>query len=218
MLTLWARLGRMLVSWTLLMTLAGAAVYGLALAPAAFVEEISFAGLMVSLSLASMLVGLLAGYVQRIYLRPYWHFSSGWAWASMTGWGIGIPLVVILSATLRELISGWPDGARLLVFLVSAALCGVLSSLGQWVWLRRVSKRHPWWLFANAVGWLMAWILVLAFGLFIGGGERLPATPDRAVDAMILGGLAGSVIGFEQGIAVMGLFAQQAWERTRKNT
>ncbi len=197
------------------MTITGAAAYGLALLPSAFFNPNPFYLMIVSLAVASGLTAGIAGIVQRTYLRPYWEFSSTWAWASGLGWGFGVPLAVVLSAVLREPLSGMSDATRLMVFLIAAAGAGMLSSLGQWIALRQVTHRNLWWLFANGVGWLMAWILVLAVGLFIGGGEPLPTTLDRAGDALILGGLAGFVIGFEQGIAIVGLFAQSAWEKMR---
>ena len=76
--------------------------------------------------------------------------------------------------------------------------------------------RHQWWLLANAVGWLMAWLGLLAVGLFLGSGDPLPSSLDRVGQAAILGGVAGFMIGLEQGVALVGLLAQRVWEERRQ--
>ena len=215
---IWSRLGRLLLSWSVLMMLTGAATYGLALVIVSGLPQAADVTLLTVLFFSAAFPAVIAGAIQRLYLKPYWSIPATWMIATGLGWGVGLPLIVFLSASLRGPVADWSIASRLGIFLAAAAFSGLVASFGQWRLLRSVTDRHYWWLLANAVGWLMAWILVLAAGYFIGGGEDLPISLDRAGQALLLGGIAGLVIGFEQGIAIVGLFSQLAWEKMKKTS
>jgi len=73
-----------------------------------------------------------------------------------------------------------------------------------------------WWLLASAVGWILAWVTALGMAWVI---QELPALPTTMQDvglALLLGGLAGGMLGLEQGVALIGLFAQMEWDARRK--
>lgn len=209
----WRRLGRLLLSWTLATTLGGVVAYALVVALAAPIEGIWVSPLALSLPAAGLLSGLFTGLFQRRILDPFWATSPRWVVATAVGWGLGVPIVVVLSALLKPLLAGLPGPYRLSFYLIAAGATGALSSIGQWKLLKEVTAGHLWWLLANGVGWLMAWLVLLAVGLFVGGGESLPAALDRILEAGLLGALAGFTLGFEQAVAITGLFAQQAWEK-----
>ncbi|NUM43863.1 MAG: hypothetical protein HUU38_04085, partial [Anaerolineales bacterium] len=52
---------------------------------------------------------------------------------------------------------------------------------------------------------------------FIGQGADLPGTLAQLPAMMVLGGLAGWMMGMEQGVALVGLIAQEEWERERRS-
>jgi len=214
---LWARLGRLLLTWTLAATAAGGALYAIVVLLMPVFPENGVLGLAVLLPLSAAAAGAAVGFVQLRLLRPYWQVSPGWIWATVIGWPAGLGLAVGLSLLLRPLVADFPDSYRLTVYLAASGSAGAVSALGTWRYLRQITFRHSWWLLANGVVWFMAWIVVLAFGLFLGAGEPLPSTPDRLRDALILGASAGFVIGFEQAVAVVGLLAQSAWEKSRRH-
>lgn len=209
---LWSRLGRLLLSWTTAVTAAGMLLYGMFVLLSAIFGD---SGVAAALLISAAAAGGFAGSIQRRLLQSYWTVPVGWIGWTMAGWAVGLGLAVGLSVLLRPAVAALPDSYRLTVFLIAAGTAGAVSAFGTWRYLRRITFRHPWWLLANGVGWLMAWIVVLAFGLFLGGGEPLPASSDRLRDAVVLGAAAGFVIGFEQAVAVVGLLAQTAWERAR---
>lgn len=198
---LWRGLGRQFMAWTLANVLGG--MVGYALLILGLTGE-SPAAVFLALPAAAAAAGLLVGWIEQRLLRPRWP-ADGWMFATALGWLVGVPLAVGATALLREALRGWPDSYRLGMFLLAAGLAGALASFGQWRLLRRQSDQHPWWLLAGGVGWLMAWLVVLAVGLFVGGGEPLPTTMDRLDQALLLGGLAGFIVGFEQAVALVGI-------------
>jgi hypothetical protein len=213
---LWRRLGRLLLYWTLASGAAGAGAY------AAAVLLNTSIGLGSYFFVATLLpclfvISLALGFVQNRMLSGLLELANGWAWRG--GWGMLAGTVIIfgVSAVTREAVRGWMDWYRLTFFLIGAGLAGVAAAWGQWRLLVPRLPKHQWWLLANAIGWLMAWLGVLGIGLLLGAGQPLPATADRVNHALILGGVAGTVIGFEQAVALFGLLAQQAWEQRKRS-
>ncbi len=205
-------LGRLLISWTVLFMAGGAAGYGgSALLASLFAgSRLPFVGLV--LPLGVLTVGVALGAVQRKLLASQVNVTARWPWMTGMGMAVGLLLLVAINTGTAAFVADWSEMSRLTVFLGGAGLAGALASLGQWLILRPILPKHQWWLMANGVGWLMAWIGVLATGLALGGGEPLPATAARWGDALILGAVAGFIIGFEQGVALVGLLAQRVWE------
>lgn len=217
MVDLWRRLGRMLVGWTVIGTLGGALAYGIFLYLYPLLPELDLAGLGIRLAVAGGASGLALGLVQDRLGAAGRPFPGSWPAATAVGWALGLPAVVGISAWLRPLIVDLPDGFRLGFSLTVAGLAGAAAAAWQWSLLRKTLDGALWWLLANGVGWLMAWILVLAIGLFLGAGEPLPVEMNRFRDGLILGACAGFVIGLEQGVALVGLIAQEAWASGRSH-
>ncbi|HUF37862.1 MAG TPA: hypothetical protein VMN57_05015 [Anaerolineales bacterium] len=209
-------LGRILVAWTLVTTLSGALVYGIFLYLEPLLPGIDLPGVGIRLAVAGGAGGLVLGLVQRRISADLLELSGAWPAASALGWAFGLPAVVGFSVWIRPLVVDLPDGFRLGFILAGTGLAGAAAAGWQWVLLRTRLEGAPWWLLANGVGWLMAWILVLAIGLFLGSGEPLPVETNRFADGLVLGACAGFMIGFEQGIALVGLIAQAAWVDRKK--
>jgi len=214
-LNLWRGLGRLLLHWTLQFTAAGAVIYFLAVLAGQFFGPVALLAVSVALPLAAVVVGLVLGGAQRRRLAPYLSVGLGWTWATAIGLGLGLIFVTTVSLALRDVVQEWTNGYKLTAFLLGAGLSGALSALGQWLILRKSLEKHHWWMLASGVGWLMAWLGFLAVGLFLGGGEPLPVSLDRWLDILILGAVAGFFIGFEQGVAFVGLLAQRVWEKRK---
>ncbi len=215
-LILWRRLGQLLLRWTIVFTIAGALIYSLGLILGSVFSRGSPGMAVFWIPVLAGSLGIPLGQVQRRLLNPFLPVESAWAWQTAGGLALGLLAVMGLSVGIRGWVEGWTDGYRLTAFLTGAGISGVLAGLGQWIVLRKVVQTHQWWLLANAVGWLMAWLALLAVGLFLGRGEPLPATLERAGHAAILGAVAGFMIGFEQGVALVGLLAQRVWEDRRR--
>jgi hypothetical protein len=216
MIELWRRLGRLLLRWTLVSTLAGALAYGVFLGLAVILPGLGPASLSIRLAIAGGAGGLAAGFLQRGSGKMDWRTPRTWAWATAAGWAVGLPAAAGFSVWIRPLVVDLPDGFRLGFILTGVGLIGAAAAFWQWLLLKKSLEGALWWLLANGIGWLMAWILVLAIGLFLGAGEPLPVVADRLGHGLILGACAGFVIGLEQGIALVGLIAQEAWIEGKK--
>jgi hypothetical protein len=216
MVDLWQRLGRLLVAWTVLATLGGALAYGVFLYLEPLIPGLDITGVGIRLAAAGLTAGLILGLVQgRIDLAGV-QLPGAWPAATAAGWAAGLPAVAGFSAWIRPLIIDLPDGYRLGFSLTGAGLIGAAAALWQWRLIKTKLKGAQWWLLANGVGWLMGWIMVLAIGLFLGAGEPLPVESSRFVHGLILGACGGFVIGLEQGVALVGLIAQEVWERKKR--
>lgn len=215
MIDLWRSLTRLIFSWTLLTAVGGGLAYGLILNIASFLPEGLEPYYFIVVPGSALFGGLIAGSGQWFLMRTHLPISRWWIGATGLGWLLGIPFVIWISSLISLMMEEAADSLRLGGFLLGALAAGVIAAVGQWLLLRQHFQRHIWWLVGSGVGWLMAWILVLAVGLFLGGGEPLPTTLNRLPDGMTLGALAGFTVGFEQGIALIGLIAQTAWEKNR---
>jgi len=208
---LWSALGRMLVAWTVMTTLGGSFAYGIFLWMEPLLPGSDLIALGIRLATAGGAAGLALGLVQERFGAGGVTLSRFWPAATAAGWAFGLPAVVGFSVWIRPLIADLPDGFRLAFALTGAGVAGAAAAAWQWTLLKTRLKGALWWPLANGVGWLMGWILVLAIGLFLGAGEPLPVEMNRFGDGLILGACAGFVIGLEQGIALVGLIAQEAW-------
>jgi hypothetical protein len=216
MVDLWRALGRLLLTWTVLTTLGGAMAYGVFMLLEPLLPGQDLAGFGIRLAAAGGVGGLVLGLVQRLLETGVFPLPGAWAAAAAVGWAAGLPAAVGVTEWLSPLTTDLPDGYRLGIALTAVGLVGAAASAWQWVLLKRRLEGALWWLLANGIGWLMAWILVLAIGLFLGSGEPLPVGTDRMFHGLILGACAGFVIGLEQGIALVGLIAQAAWKTGKK--
>jgi hypothetical protein len=215
--SIWKRLGRLWIYWTVVCTISGSIVYlvFVLLRGMVFRDLPASGGLAVIL--AGALGGILAGLMQSRILRLFVPIPPSWVWVTAGGWALGILLVVLFTRWFRELARDLPQPYALTAFLVGAGISGTLSGIGQWVLLRDKINKALWWLLASGVGWLVAWIGVAGLWLVLGGGAPFPVEPGEFGLAAILGGVAGWLVGVEQGIALVGLIAQEAWETRREN-
>lgn len=210
---LWQRLGRLLVGWTVISTLSGALAFGLFLYLDVLLPGGSPGEIVIRLAVAGLAAGGVLGWAQARMGSAFGRSSNGWTAATAASWSLAIPAVVGFSTWIRPLVADLPDGFRLGFSLIGVGAIGALASAWQFSLLRSTLEGALWWPLANAVGWLMAWILVLAVGLFLGGGEPLPVDLSRFWHGLVLGACAGFVIGLEQGVALVGLIAQEAWNQ-----
>ncbi len=210
--SIWAGMGRLLLFWTVASTLSGAIMYPLSLVIADLLNLHIIAAVM----LGSLVGGLIAGLPQSGLLKPYLRLQRDWVLMTVIGWAIALPLLIAITLLIRGWVVDLSDGYALTLYLLGAGTAGAVAGLGQWSLLRRVFERASWWLLASGVGWFMAWLAVLGFAWLL-GQEQLPVSSSGADVALGLGALAGWLVGLEQGIALIGLVAQSAWER-RENS
>ncbi len=165
--------------------------------------------------LASLLAGLAAGTWQVALLRNHLQVSFAWVWATGLGWAVGLPLVIALSAWVSGFRNGLSSLDALLAFTLGAGLSGLVAGIAQWMVLAPNLPRAGWWLVASAMGWIMAWVATLALAWAWQGEAGFPVAFEQWPAALVLGGVAGLLVGFETGIALVGLFAQRAWDEKR---
>ncbi|GEM_PF-4867386 len=212
LLATWRELGRLLVKWTALSTAAGGVLYSLAVTISELAGDSPAALVWLGFPLAGGMVGVLAGKGQSQLLKPFVPLPEAWVLATAAGWALGVPALVVCTGLLSAATKTWIGLYRLMAFLIAAGGVGAFSGLWQWLLLRARIDRSLWWLLANGVGWLLAWLGVLASWWVIGQGDALPVTSTDFAAVFVLGALAGWMLGVEQGIALVGLIAQRAWE------
>ena len=221
---IWSNWGGFLAQWMLSMTLGGGLAYGLAIliietsAPTlegeAFIRFIA----QVAAPLGGGLAGLLVGAFQWYAMRPMMRISLGWIAATAVGWGVGTPLIIGISGWISSFRDDLNSTDALLVYILGAALAGLIAGAAQWVILSQKMKRAGWWLVASAAGWTIAWVATLALAWGLRQQSRLPVTLDEWLLGVLLGCVAGTLVGLETGIALVGLWAQQLWEERHRET
>ena len=214
---LWKPLGKLWTQWTLATTVAGALVYPLVVWLALLVGGWPD-GYWLALPVGGAMIGLGAGVWQERVLRP--HLAVTWRWMGVTalGWAVGVSLVVGGTGWFLTYAKEMPQWYALTVYLGGAGVGGAVSGLGQWELLRSRIEKSLWWFMACAVGGLLAWLVIAGMWYFIGRGADLPGTLAQFPAMIVLGGLAGWMMGMEQGVALVGLIAQEHWERERRSS
>ena len=210
----WKPLGKLWSQWTVATTLTGALVYPLVVGAAALGGGWP-AGYWFALPVAGLVAGSVAGWWQERILRPHLQVTKRWILATGLGWALGIWIVVGFSSWFLPFAKEMQAWYALTVYLAGAGLGGALSGLGQWGLLRMKIEKSVWWFMACGVGSLTAWLVVLAAWYFLGKGEDFPATAVNLPVQFVLSALAGWMMGMEQGVALVGLIAQEEWEKRR---
>jgi len=116
------------------------------------------------------IVSVLTGVFQYGLLRQYLPRMGWWVFATVTGWFIGILLIIL---------PGWLGGADKslnnldLIFIIM----GLAIGTAQWILLRHKVAQAGWWIVANILGWgglgLITGNTLNQYGLFVLG--LLPA-------------------------------------------
>ncbi len=213
----WGRWGKMLLLWTLATAIGGGVTYLIALGVGYVAGNTQPLFLWVGVPLGAAVGGVTAGIEQQRLLQTWLDMSSRWVWATALGWMISVPGLVAISNWFSTVTRDMRDSSAILTFLGGAALAGLVAALGQWHLLRGKVSRVNWWLLASAIGWAVAWVTTLGIAWLIRQDTPLPNTLDDMGFALLIGGIAGAIIGFETGVALIGLLAQAEWEARQTN-
>lgn len=215
-LEMWKPLGKLWINWTMATTVMGALAYPLIVGLASLMGGWPM-GYWVGVPVGGAFVGLGIGFWQERMLRAQLRVSRRWIGVTAVGWGVGFAFVVGGSAwflTYAKMIQDW---YALTIYLVAAGVGGALSGTGQYGLLKDRIEKAVWWLMACAVGSLLAWLVVAGMWYFLGQGADFPSTLTQLPAMLLLGGMAGWMMGMEQGVALVGLIAQEQWEKERRS-
>jgi len=208
----WKSLSKLWIRWTVVTTFAGALAYP-AVVGAAVLGSGWSSGFWLGIPIGGAVAGFVAGFLQERVLRTHLLVTKQWIVMTVLGWAIGLSVVVGISNWFRLYAKEMDPWYALTVYLIGAGIAGALSGVGQWILLRKRIEKSVWWFMACAVGSLSAWLIVLAAWYLLGQGEDLPTTLADLPVMLVLGALAGWMVGMEQGVALVGLIAQEDWEK-----
>ncbi|HNB51390.1 MAG TPA: hypothetical protein PK530_05585 [Anaerolineales bacterium] len=211
----WKPLGRLWLHWTVATTVVGMLAYPLIVAISTLVGGWPV-GYWIGVPVGAGVAGLLVGFWQERVLRPQLNVTSQWIGLTALGWIVGFSIVVGSSAWFLIYAKEMQSWYALTIYLILAGIGGAMSGFGQWGLLQRRIEKAVWWFMACAVGSLLAWLVISGVWYFIGQGADLPGSLAQFPAMMVLGGLAGWMMGMEQGVALVGLIAQEQWERERR--
>lgn len=211
----WKPLGKLWVNWTAATTVIGMLAYPLVVGLASLMGGWP-GGYWIGVPLGGALAGLVAGFWQERLLRPHLAVTGRWMGVTALGWAAGFSLVVGMSGWFLTYAKEMLDWYALTIYLTGAGVGGAVSGIGQWFLLRSRIEKSVWWFMACAVGSLLAWLVIAGAWYFLGQGADLPGNLAQFPAMMVLGGLAGWMMGMEQGVALVGLIAQERWERERR--
>ncbi|MCB9135426.1 MAG: hypothetical protein H6636_08365 [Anaerolineales bacterium] len=212
----WKHLGKLWIYWTAATTVMGALAYPLIVGLASLLGGWPI-GYWVSVPVGGGLVGLGIGYWQKRMLRAHVQVPRTWVGMTGVGWGVGFGLVVGGSVWFLGYAKTMQAWYALTIYLITAGFGGALSGMGQFGLLKRRFEKAVWWLMACAVGSLLAWLVIVGMWYFLGQGADFPSQLSQFPAMLVLGGLAGWMMGMEQGVALVGLIAQEQWERERRS-
>lgn len=212
----WKTLGKLWINWTTATTVVGALAYPLVVGVALLVGGWP-GGYWLGVPVGGAVAGVVVGFWQERMLRAHLAVSTRWVGATAWGWSVGFSLGVGVTAWFLTFAKEMQPWYALTVYLIAAGIGGAMSGIGQWGLLRKKIARAVWWFMACAVGGLLAWLVIAGVWYFIGQGADLPGTLAQLPAMMVLGGLAGWMMGMEQGVALVGLIAQEEWERERRS-
>ncbi len=99
-------------------------------------------------------IGLLAGFVQFILLRPYLPRMKWWIAATFLSW-----IMPFLTGSLITNILGTTN--NIILIMLGMLLIGASLALPQWWMLRQRVRFAYWWILAYGLGWGMIGILAL---------------------------------------------------------
>lgn len=151
-----------------------------------------------TMGLFGTLIGALIGASQWMYLRWRLRGANWWIPATAIGWGIGLPLALLLNF--------WAG------FALSAILYGVMIGVAvgftQWLFLKR------WTNFAGR--WILISIVTLPLGITLAGlvDQSLASGAQAAWEQMrwgtaFSGGIAGLFVGLLTGITLLVLLSRR---------
>jgi len=210
----WKSLSKLWIRWTVVTTISGALAYPVVVCIGVLGKGWPF-GFWLGIPVGGAVAGLTAGFFQERVLRTHLIVTKQWIVMTVLGWAVGLTLVVGISNWFRAYAKGMHPWYALTIYLIGAGVAGALSGVGQWVLLRSRIEKSVWWFMACAVGSLSAWLIVLAAWYLLGQSAILPTTLAELPVMLVLGALAGWMVGMEQGVALVGLIAQEDWEKRR---
>lgn len=140
------------------------------------------------MALAGFGEGLVLGTAQALVLKQALLGFSRVSWAVATGAGASVAWVIgMLPSTLHDTWSTWPTGLVVVLgLLLGAALLGTVG-LAQWFLLRGHVARARTWVPANAAGWVLG---LLALVAVVTPLWREGQDPVHTVAFGVLGGVA----------------------------
>ncbi|GAB4579515.1 MAG: hypothetical protein Fur0022_22530 [Anaerolineales bacterium] len=213
----WKPLGKLWLHWTIATMMAGMLAYpvivGLSTLGGGWPG-----GYWVGVPVGGAVIGLLVGFWQTRILRPQLDVTSRWIAMTAVGWAVGFSMVVGMTSWFLAYAKDMQPWYALTIYLSGAGIGGAVSGVGQWQLLRSRIEKSVWWFMACAVGSLLAWLVISGAWYFMGQGADLPSSLAQWPAMLVLGGLAGWMMGMEQGVALVGLIAQEQWERERERS
>lgn len=124
-----------------------------------------------------------------------WRFWFWWLLATATGWMTGLVILTLLPKTMTTL-----GVTPALVESVLLALSGTLSSVLQWLVLRRYIHRAGWWVPASAAGWVGGFALFLLLAVPAVFAIEMSTATIGVLLRLSFGAMIGAGIGTATGI------------------
>jgi hypothetical protein len=195
--------GRALMHWALWIAattfgwaLAGFA--GLPIGRGVFEQGVNevFSGV-ITMGLLGMLIGAMIGASQWMYLRWRIREANWWIPATALGWGIGLPLALLLNLL---------SGLGLSVILYGVIIGGAVGC-GQWLFLKRWTT--------SAGRWIMISVVALPLGIALTGlvDQQWGVQPQRWEQmrwfTALSGGVAGMFVGLLTGVTLLVLLSRR---------
>jgi len=151
-----------------------------------------------TMGVLGMLIGGMIGASQWMYLRWRIREANWWIPATALGWGVGLPLALLINILA---------GLGLSAILVGVVIGGAVG-LGQWFLLRRWT--------APAWHWVQISVVALPIGIALAGfvDQQLAVGPSAAWEQMrwvtaLSGGVAGLAVGLLTGVTLLVLLSRR---------
>jgi hypothetical protein len=198
--------------WWVLATVVGGLV-GMGIAGIASVIAVNLGTVstITLLHLVGALEGAALGVAQWLVLRRYIKHVGWWIMATAMGaivaWLIGLKVVVILMLMFMDdgMTGTMPFALLKAVFLLGTWI-GTVLGLAQWFVLRTHVRNGISWVFANALAWGLALLVILMGTTWMKPGEF---TIETAFIYLVTGATTGVVVGSVTGIALVWLLKRR---------
>ena len=141
----------------------------------------------------------------------------GWGsvalWILVTGLGWGSGLYPITPLTVEQLRSGSIGIFGCVVGAPFGALGAFIVAPGQWLILLSLGRQYTWWLWSTFIGMFVGWGVANSAAYPVASLLNLPSIDLRSwvLSAVIIGSLAGSVVGVLQWIALRRYGHSASW-------
>lgn len=124
-----------------------------------------------------------------------WKFWFWWLLATTAGWMAGLVVLTLLPQTTATLVA-----RPALVEGTLLTLSGTLSSVLQWLVLRRHIHRAGWWVPASAAGWIGGFALFLLLAVISVFTAEMSTATTGLLLRFSLGAMAGAGVGAATGV------------------